>query len=280
LVYIRHPWESGQDNSPVWDLALARVDIDPDMPPEYERVDDILVDASERPSREQYDAYAQLVKEAYEQEYDEVRIRDTCQFLVEDVLFNTLLVRSNYALAMIAAELGEDPHPFEEWMRRTKEGMNGKLWSEEQGIYFDYDLGQDKLIEAHVAAGFTPLFGGIPDEPQASRILERLNSGGFCPLNEMCWAVPSYDKDAPGFVPEGYWRGPIWININWLIYQGLSRYGYYDYAQKVRQAIIELPEKRGFFEYFHADTGHGHGTHDFSWTAALLLDLLYEEGTA
>jgi hypothetical protein len=25
LVYIRHPWESGMDNSPMWDEALQRI---------------------------------------------------------------------------------------------------------------------------------------------------------------------------------------------------------------------------------------------------------------
>lgn len=277
LVYIRHPWESGQDNSPIWDLAMSRVEIDLDMPPKYERVDNTLLDASERPSQEEYDVYAQLVNFAYEHDYDEARIRADCQFLIQDVLFNALLVQSNQALAEIAGELGEDPNPFLKWRRSTLQAMNEKLWSEEHGIYFDYDLREGERIEAHVAAGFTPLYAGIPSEEQAARILGRLNSGGFCPLNEMCWAVPSYDKQAPGFSPEGYWRGPIWININWLIYMGLMRYGFDDYAEKVRHAIIELPEERGFFEYFHPDTGHGHGSHDFSWTAALVLDLLYEE---
>jgi len=39
LVYIRHPWESGLDNSPTWDDPLKAMKIDKDKLPSYERKD-------------------------------------------------------------------------------------------------------------------------------------------------------------------------------------------------------------------------------------------------
>jgi len=94
LVYIRHPWESGQDNSPIWDEALNRITFDPKDLPEYERKDDIHVSAEERPSNEEYDKYVYLVDFFRQRNYDEERIRqDNCPFLIQDVLFNTLLCR-------------------------------------------------------------------------------------------------------------------------------------------------------------------------------------------
>jgi mannosylglycerate hydrolase len=65
--------------------------------------------------------------------------------------------------------------------------------------------------------------------------------------------------------------------INWVLYRGLSRYGFHAYAEHVKQAIIKLPSEFGFFEYFDAETGEGHGSESFSWTASLPLDLLLEE---
>jgi hypothetical protein len=38
---------------------------------------------------------------------------------------------------------------------------------------------------------------------------------------------------------------------------------------------LGLVRQHGFFEYFNPQTGQGHGTDKFSWTAALLLDVLY-----
>jgi neutral trehalase len=155
--------------------------------------------------------------------------------------------------------------------------MNTSLWDEQHGIYFDYDLVAAHPIHAHVAAGFSPLYAGVPSTGQADKILQNLNSGGFCPINEECWAVPSYDREEPGYAPNRFWRGPVWINVNWVLYKGLRRYGYDFYADRVKQAIIELPRLGGFYEHFNPDNGQGGGAEKFSWTAALLLDILLEE---
>ena len=38
--------------------------------------------------------------------------------------------------------------------------------------------------------------------------------------------------------------------------------------------IAKLVEKSGFREYFQPETGAGLGAHDFTWAAALYLDLV------
>jgi hypothetical protein len=56
LVYIRHPWESGIDNSPTWDAPLRRMRIDPAGLPPYERKDlGHGVDPAMRPGDADYD---------------------------------------------------------------------------------------------------------------------------------------------------------------------------------------------------------------------------------
>src|SRR5215217_6870047 len=62
LVEIWHPWESGMDNSPLWDTALERITLPPEAIPEYQRVDVEFVDAAQRPTNDHYDRYAYLVK--------------------------------------------------------------------------------------------------------------------------------------------------------------------------------------------------------------------------
>ncbi len=139
----------------------------------------------------------------------------------------------------------------------------------------DYDLVADAPIPVSVAAGFAPLFAGVPSAEQAQRLYSYLNSPAFYALDEQAYPVPSYDRRAPGYSPNRYWRGPIWLNINWLIWHGLRRYGFTVYARRVEQAMVDLVRQHGFFEYFNPQTGQGHGTNQFSWTAALLLDVLY-----
>jgi Trehalase len=276
LVSIQHPWES-LDNSPIWDPILRRIQLRPEEVPAYRRVDIQSVNAQDRPGRMEYDRYAYLVKLFAERNYDEAQIRRDCPFLVQDVLFNALLCQANRDLAEIARLLDEDPTPCEAWAEQTAQATNQKLWDEEHGIYNDFDLVTDKLIHAPSVAGFLPLFAGISDAVRARRMYTYLNSDAFCSLAEACYAVPSYDRHEPEFSPHRYWRGPVWINMNWLLSHGMRRYGFQEYAQRLRQSIIDLAQKHGFYEYYDPFTGRGHGTDQFSWTAALLLDILHEE---
>jgi hypothetical protein len=78
------------------------------------------------------------------------------------------------------------------------------------------------------------------------------------------------------FDPQNYWRGPVWININWMLSQGLKGYGYKQKADAMKKDMIQLPIRFGFHEYFDSQTGKGYGSRNFSWTAALFLDLVYE----
>jgi hypothetical protein len=275
LVYIRHPWESGMDNSPLWDASLRRIQPRPEEVPAYRRVDTTIVDAADRPTNADYDRYMYLVKLFADRDYDEARIFPDCPYLIYDVLFNTLLCQANRDMAKIAAALGEDPAPFAAWAERTAQALNSTCWDAEHGIYVDFDLAAGQPIPAHVAAGFAPLYAGIPGTEQAQRMYSYLNSPAFCGLDEACYPVPSYNRLAPDYSPNRYWRGPVWINVNWLLYHGLRRYGFDAYARRVEQAMIELVRQHGFFEYFNPQTGQGHGTDQFSWTAALLLDVLY-----
>ena len=66
----------------------------------------------------------------------------------------------------------------------------------------------------------------------------------------------------------------MWVNTNWLVIEGLRRYGYHDLAATLREQTLALVAAAGFREYFDPRSGEGYGTGGFSWSAALTLDLL------
>jgi hypothetical protein len=57
----------------------------------------------------------------------------------------------------------------------------------------------------------------------------------------------------------------------WL---GLLRYGYNDRAEQLRQGVFKLVANQGFREYYDPTTGEGLGGKNFSWTAALVIDMI------
>ncbi len=278
LVYIRHPWESGIDNSPTWDIPLGRMHVDGATLPPYERKDlGHGADPKTRPKDEDYDRYVYLVDLFRRCNYDEARIRESCPFLIQDPLFNSVLCRANESLVEIARLIGASPDQALSWAEQTGSAIRQKLWHPEHKIFDCFDLVADMPIDVDTSAGFLPLFAGAASKEQAEDLYKRLDSTSFCALHQgNCFTVPNYDTQQEGFDRANYWRGPVWININWMLAQGLRRYGYTLKADSLQKDLLQLPIRFGFHEYFDSFDGTGYGTDNFSWTAALFIDLVHE----
>jgi mannosylglycerate hydrolase len=279
LVYIRHPWESGMDNNPMWDQIMQRLHLRAEQIPPYRRADIHTVSTSDRPTSTAYDRFAYLVKFFADRDYDETRIRSDCPFLVQDVLFNSLLCKANRDLAEIGQVIGEDPSSYDELAEKTKGAINDKLWDEDRGIYLDYDFADGRPIRVYFGPNLAgPLYAGIPGQDRVRRVLDTLENDGFGLSDGNITPIPSYDLHGYGFSEERYWRGPVWININWFLMRGLEAYGYKEHAQRLRRTIVDLCQREGFHEYFNPTSGGGLGSILFSWSAALLLDVLADDG--
>ena len=279
LVEIWHPWESGMDNSPLWDGPLGRITFNAELLPKYERVDVEVADATERPSDGEYDLYVYLVSVFRELAYDPSRIRKVAPFALRPVLFNSLLVQSNRDLAEIARTVGEDAQQFEAWAESTASALDETLWDEEHAIYVDYDVEADALVGVRTASGLSPLYAGVPTVERAGRMVERL-ADSRVPVTGAGWAVTSLAPSDPGFQPARYWRGPVWPILNWVLQRGLDRYGYGSLAAEVRRAMVELARNAGFWEHYSPQTLSGQGGERFAWTAALVLDVLHANGAS
>jgi spermidine synthase len=72
-------------------------------------------------------------------------------------------------------------------------------------------------------------------------------------------------------------RAFYWYNRHYLNIDGLRRAGYKDHANALTETTLEMVKRSGFAEYFDPVTGEPLGAHNFSWTAALVLDLLKQK---
>ena len=281
LITLIHPWECGLDTSPPWMQALAR------MPkPWWARVvirlhaahllrlfrrDTRYVPAVQRPTDTDGLGMLVLVEFVRRHGFELRRLPRDDSVLIEDLAFNSILAAANRALAAIAAALGESiPPELAARFARTETAIEA-LWDDEAGEYFSRDASTGEPIRSSTVATFLPLYAGVASHAHASRLIARLREpSGFWPR----FPVPSVPTDAPEFRVEMYWQGPTWINTNWMIAEGLDRYGEAAPARELRERSLTMVAESGYYEYFSAITGDGYGAPDFSWTAALVLDLL------
>ncbi len=282
LAFICHPWESGMDNLPTWEEVFKSIHFDESEVPPYERRDLDHVDAPYRPRKHSYDRYIYLVNRLRQQRYNEPEIWNDYPFQVQEPMFNAILNHSNDALIELGKWLGRDTGRLREWQNQTNRALNSKLWDESRGIYVSYDRVQGRQIPIATAGGLMPLLCGAPDTARAERLVSLLQSPSFAGTRENpAWLCASTALDEPGFDPCRYWRGPVWINMNWLLFYSLQRYGHHPLAARMRSDSLELVRKFGFWEYYNpwknlpdGETNGGYGANQFSWTAALTLDWL------
>ena len=278
LVTLFHPWESGRDDSPVWDDALARITVT-DLP-KFERLDVIAVDGAidTIPTNEEYDKFIYLIELMKLYNYDEKLLYEKFPFKIKDVGFSGILYVANRILSHIADLIGEDAGEILEWISRTEQNFHkyfslpsnrGSTISDT--LFYDYDLViKDRIIKRTVSS-LAPLYSGLVSIQEAKSLVKWISDADFCAEYD---TIASTDEKESYFKPVTYWRGPIWINTNWALWLGLLRYGYTERAEQIRQGVFKLVQNQGFREYYDPTTGQGLGGKNFSWTAALVIDMI------
>ena len=267
LVAIIHPWESGRDNLPDWDLPLSRVATDQLKP--YERRDTRHVGADQRPRKADSDRYLALVAFGRARGWDPEAIRAEAPFWVADVGVNAILLRADQDLLALARRLGEGAAvaEIEAWAAAGARGL-ARLWETASKSFRSLDLLTGEPAPGIGAGTYLPLYAGAADARQAAALAARLEGW----LTKVRFAVPSYDPGDPRFERRRYWRGPVWLIMNRMIAEGFTAYGYEDLAERIRADSAALVATGGFAEYFEPFTGEGLGGGSFSWTAATWLD--------
>ena len=183
-------------------------------------------------------------------------------------------------LSRIARILGDEPtaRRLERDYRRLVTTMNRVLWSEPAGLYLDeLPSGPSTRI---AASNFLPLIAGVPSPRRARRMVETLRDPARFHGDHM---IPTIPRDDPAFDDQQYWRGSIWPPMNYLVLQGLRRYGFHDLAHDLawKGARMFLADRRrtGMCrENFDARTGEGCGQRFQSWAPLLALGALEELG--
>ncbi|MDZ7744860.1 MAG: trehalase family glycosidase [Candidatus Saccharibacteria bacterium] len=276
-----HPWETGLDNTPPWMRELK----DHQMPlwiqvVEKLRLDKVialfrrdtkLIPAEQRLSTLEALAFFSTQRRLRRKQYDIGRILTHALFSIEDLTFNCILIRADKVLCDMAKTIKKEiPEDLRNRMKKTEDALE-QLWDPYSSQYYSRNFVTHTLIKEPSIAALMPLYAGCITQERANVLVKQLENKH---LYGPAYPVPSVAVNSDWFKPTGYWQGPTWVNTNWLIIEGLRQNGFKDHAEALRESTLEMVAQAGFREYFNPLNGEPAGAENFSWTAALTIDLL------
>lgn len=232
------------------------------------------------------------------------------------IFLNALMYKELLAMAYLSEclKLDEISASYSKEAEQLKKSVLENCWDQRDRFYYSVDLnllpvekpdikalnpgdlylhvGQprnyDCLIQRFdVWSGFMAMWAGIATKEQAADIVARhyrdttrFNAPAgvrtLSPLEKM------YNVKASG--NPSSWQGPIWINVNYLVFRGLVKYGYTDDARELAEKTVVLLgrdfERFGaLHEYYIPDNGEPVLNKGFqNWNFLVLNMIAWLEG--
>ncbi len=257
LISAISPYETGMDHLPAWDAALG----------------------ARNPSRlglQARDRLLDLHNLVLGRNYNLETIFRRDRFNVKDVALNCIYAQGLRAVARLFGMSGSEPErdSFTKMAERTEEQVLTKCYDASSETFWGLSGRDEQPLKVLTVASLMPVLLESIDTRRLDALVERhlLNEEAFW----LDYPVPSVARSEPSFRPsESFliWRGPTWINMNWLIARGLRQHGYREQADAIAASSAELVLKSGFREFYNPYTGEGYGARDFGWST-LVLDLI------
>ena len=192
---------------------------------------------------------------------------------VESPDLNTYLYLQQEALAKIARIIGNsDDADF--WQRRARAlllRMIDLAWDAEKGFFWATRNGS--RVNVRTPFNLFPLITGQLPAAVSDRLVTHLTD------EHQFWSrypVPTVAMDDPKYNPNQMWRGPTWVNVNYLLIEGLQRSGYGDLARELRRRTLDLICcQADIYEYYHPQSGENppNAASTFGWSSAIFIDL-------
>jgi glycogen debranching enzyme len=184
------------------------------------------------------------------------------------------------SLALMAEALGMEAEGAM-WRRRAAaivRRMIEDFWDEEAGLF--RALHDEQPVPVATPFNLYPLWSGqLPDDIRERLIAHLTDPDEF-------WGeilIPSVARNDPHHDPETMWRGPVWVNINYIFVEALRQVDEHDLAQSLLEKTLALiMSQSGIYEYYHPQTGDPPATaaDAFGWTAAVFIDLAIQASLA
>lgn len=188
-------------------------------------------------------------------------VSDSPANVTEGVDLACYLYREYLAMELLAERLGknDDAAHYGAQAADLKSRIQQKMWSEQDGMFFNIDARTGQFVRIKTWTNFLPLWAEVASRSQAERMIREhlLNPQEFWSPN----GIGTLAKQEPLYDPKaGYWRGPVWIISNYLLMHGLMDYGFYEPAETLARETVDLlvqdlKTTGGMNENYNPDTG-------------------------
>jgi glycogen debranching enzyme len=197
---------------------------------------------------------------------------------VEAPDLNTYLCLQQEALGRMAAEIGltDEARVWTDRANRQAARMLEYMWDEQAGLFWANRPPGRERVNVRTPFNLFPLLTGRLPEAVANRLVAHLtNERQFWPR----YPVPTVALDDPKYDSLTMWRGPTWVNVNYLMIEGLERAGFAAVAQALRERTLEMMMgDKDIFEFYEPETGEcpPKAASTFGWSSALFIEMALE----
>ncbi|UCG54580.1 MAG: hypothetical protein JSV32_08405 [Dehalococcoidia bacterium] len=261
LVSIIHPWESGLDASPTYDLALGL-----SKPAWYQL----------------YSSFLKIVNDYRKLGWNEQAMLHSESFNVEDVGVCSVYADGWGVLASLALEF--DPILSERCRRKSKmyqKAVIQKCWKKDKKrftSYFHKDIEERALFPETIQTLLPILLDDLPKNIQLELVSKIKSPEKFA----LPYPIPSVAKSEETFSPNksrSLWRGPTWPSTTWLVMEGLLKHEFRREAEEILNKWIEMYLKNGIYEYYNPISGQGLGQRCLGMST-VIVDMIYRLQTS
>ena len=213
--------------------------------------------------------------------WDYSKIAKQTNFVVEDVMFNVFCVTGLYAIARMLKRIGRNGNRYRKLARKAENAIYELMWDKQDGLFYCLNKENEKIKVKSITCLFPLLLPNISKE-KVYALVKSIKKHFLTPYPLSSLAMTEKEFRPGWNFFYSIWRGPVWIDMNYFIVNGLKLQYKRFKDEKLKKLAMYISEKTkemllknktsGYFrECYNAFNGKGLRVSNFGWSCLGVL---------